>query len=471
MADIITGRVFTDGEKGITAQKLNDIQGLAVIQPDFVGTKPATSTLDPTDQLLDLKSNNTYARISGAQIATSVAGQLPLASATQPGMLATLSGNTTDFLDGTNHFQALNPAIWAVRQLTYSSVGNPGFEVDQRNCGTAVTVGTGTLGPMICDRWAVAKSGSATYLAQQADGGTGFKIPGSNYIITKKYFLVTLTAAVSPAAGDYMEILQVIEGSWVRELFGGVSSISLICQSSVPNLAFNVGLSDGSNSHSLSKLCTLGAANTPVVFTLPNLPSMSGVSGGSFSLNPGAAGYLLRIGLTAGTNLIPPANDVWQSGAYVGAVGMTQFSAQPVNSNFILYFIQHEPGALCSTFLDKPWPQNYDECLRYYQKSYDYGQTPGTITGLNLASFFQNIAGTSVYGHLRFHKPVAKTPTVILWDNNNGVAGSVMDNNAVHHTGAVAQYVGTTGFGGINFNTATTGALPVFAQFTVDTGW
>src|SRR5215471_3628451 len=158
MPDIITTQIFSDGEKGITATKLNNIVADAIIQPEFVSAKPLTSTLDSTDQLLDLKSNNTYARISGAQLASSVAGQLTLADTTQNGMLRKVSGSTGDFVDGTNNCQPLAPiinnAITAVRLRNFNALGfgNATFEVDQRNA--TAPLANPASGTFLCDRWA-----------------------------------------------------------------------------------------------------------------------------------------------------------------------------------------------------------------------------------------------------------------------------------------------------------------------------
>ena len=55
MADIVTSRVFVDGEKGITAAKLNDIVASSVIQPAFYTSKPTAGTADPADIALILK--------------------------------------------------------------------------------------------------------------------------------------------------------------------------------------------------------------------------------------------------------------------------------------------------------------------------------------------------------------------------------------------------------------------------------
>jgi hypothetical protein len=112
-----------------------------------------------------------------------------------------------------------------------------------------------------------------------------------------------------------------------------------------------------------------------------------------------------------------------------------------------------------------------DECLRYYQKTYDYATAVGTVTPLGIRSLLAYTAIASAFGAISFHKPLAKIPTITLYDHNNGAAGSVMDNSSVHHTGASAANVNSTGFYAITFTTATTAINPVYLHYTADTGW
>jgi hypothetical protein len=84
---------------------------------------------------------------AGALQVTAIAGNLvtllnpaivsaiPPADATQPGLLNTLSGNATDYVGGDNNCYSLSPVIWNARLRSYNSLGNPTFEVDQRNAG------------------------------------------------------------------------------------------------------------------------------------------------------------------------------------------------------------------------------------------------------------------------------------------------------------------------------------------------
>jgi hypothetical protein len=438
MADIVTGYSFTDGEKGITSTKLNNVISAAVIQPDFVFNKPASPTLDPTDQLLELKSNNTYARITGSQLVSSVSSQV----------------------DITSQFGGL-------RLRSFNAIGNPNFEVDQRNAGTAVNpvINANTF---LVDRWMVAMVGSTMRTSGGQASATTIVVPGTNFLITGKYVNLNLTAQQATlAAGDALTFTHYVEGNTARELLNDVHSLSLLVQSSVANLKFGVAIINGATNQSLCKLCTSGAANTWTLITLPNLPVFPS---GSVNINPGVNGYQLRITLAAGTSFIPPANDTWQNGNFLGAIGQANFAASSVGSTFSIAFIQHEPGP-CTTLQDKPFTTNFDECSRYYSKTYDIGTTPGTATSNGITALY-NISATGAMSFgARLRKTMAKIPTVTIYDHNNGAVNSIMDSAAVHH--AVSGVIGNSTE--VPFYQVTTSGLTVasncWCHYTADTGW
>src|SRR5436309_6060016 len=137
MPDLITSRIFVDGEKGITASKLNQIISGAVIQPEFVSGKPASSALDPTDQILELKGASSYATITGQQLIDSVSASVT---------------------------QNITPTIWSVRLRSYNALGNLSFEVDQATGGGALTIGAGIN---TVDRWSAIKVGTMAATAQK----------------------------------------------------------------------------------------------------------------------------------------------------------------------------------------------------------------------------------------------------------------------------------------------------------------
>jgi hypothetical protein len=303
MADIVTSRTFVDGEKNITAQKLNDIVASSVIQPAFVSAKPSTSTVAPTDNLLVLTAaGGTYAKAPFQTIIDSVNANL----------------NT-------------NAAIWSVRLRSFQALGNNTFEVDQRNVGN--TVANAANNTFIQDRWLIGKSGTMAYSVGRSSAALpDVVVPGTNFRISNAFLRVTLTTAqASLAATDYTQIYQNVEGCQWRELSNDVHSISLLVRSSVAGLTFGVALRDSAPTKTLTKLCTIPSANTWTLITLPNLPVWPA---GNFSSAPGAIGYTLSIVLAAGSSQMNSANDTWQTIAALGAVGQSSFANSPVNSTF-----------------------------------------------------------------------------------------------------------------------------------------
>jgi hypothetical protein len=391
-----------------------------------------------------------------------------LATTTKIGALQKLSGNTTDFLDGTNTFQPLAPAvqptIWSVRLRTWNSVSNPTFEVDQRNGAGSVAVQTGF--PQ--DRWQANKSGTLVCSEQQNVASPPILLPGTNFAITRNFLRITLnTQQASLGAGDYFFIGQNVEGPRFRELSSDVHSLSILARSSVANLKFSVALNSPDNSKSLVKLCTLGASGLTLI-QLPNIPVWTG---GNFSTAPGIAGYGLTICLAAGSTYTAPAVDTWQNGLFFGAPGMSNWAASPVNSTIDLAFIQHEPGAQCSTLIDCPFTANLDDCLRYFQKSYLYGTKPGTVTQAGARQIWLPSSNTAIFAPVSFVKPMAKTPTVTIWDPLSGSPNNYAYNNSSTTSASSPGNVGDAGYSGFTSGGAPVGPFYATWHHTADTGW
>ena len=358
------------------------------------------------------------------------------------------------------------PTIWSARLRSYNSVMNPNFEVDQINAGITVA----NANARTIDRWGTFKAGTLVASAQQI-AANNLVIPGTSFAITSNYYRVTLTTAqASLGASDSLQVRQVIEGPQWRELQSDVHSISLLVRTSVAGLKFGVNLRDTPTTTNLTKLCTVPSANIWTLIQLPNIPVWAA---GNFIYTPGVASYVLTMTLSAGTTATTSANDTWQNSttALVGAVGQDNFVSKPVNSTFDVAFVQHEPGPVCSTLQDKPFSQNLDEALRFYQKTWPYGTAVGANSLLGLKSLIAPTASTSAFGPISFIKPMAKPPTVTIY-SQTGVSGSVVDGGSVTHTGAApGATIGDAGFASISFTTATTGAMQVNCHYTADTGW
>jgi hypothetical protein len=436
VSDITSGYTWTDGEKGVTATKMNTQLSGAVINPEFYSTKSSSATLDPTDTLLELKNTNAYAKITGSQLISSVSSQV----------------------DAT-------PQIWSTRLRSFNAVGNPTFAIDQKNVGATVAVPN--PGNFYIDRWAMLSSGSTMRISAGQQAGN-INVPGTNFAITGTFLRTTLTAGqASLAAGDLMQLVQNLEGIRLRELINDVHSCQILARCSSP-LKFGVSFRDGGNTRSLTKLCTISTANAWTLIPLPNLPLWS--SGATWPVTPGALGYSLTIALASGSSNTSPANDTFQNGSFAGAAGQDSFAALAVNSTFDLAFIQHEPGAVCTTPMDCPFTQNYDDCLRYYTKSYGYATLPGANTSAGQVACI--IPGNAnLFTYMPFKKTMAKTPTVMAY-STDGTVNAVRDATAsVNRSVNAVVAPADSGFSGFNMTTVNAAQAIYALHYTADTGW
>jgi hypothetical protein len=401
-----------------------------------------------------------------------------LAGTSTAGLLKQLSGNTTDFVDGTNTCQnlagAVQPTIWSARLRSFNAVGNSTFEVDQRNVGGVVT--SPPTGIFIVDRWF--KGGSGTYTVNMRQnvpsGGPGIPyLPGTNFRLSASWFQVVLTAQeASLAAGDSLCIRQIPEGIRLRELIGDVHSVSVLAACTVAPLTFAVALRDAAATptRSLIKLCTITTANTWTLFTLPNLPVWP--AAGTFNVTPGNQGYDLAITLACGSTNTAAAPDTWQTGNFISAPGVSNFCAQAVNSVFYLGFVQHEPGPLCTTLIDYPFTQNYDACLRYFTKSYSYGVKPGTVDQTGCHTGFNQASQNPYYWYLPFKKVMAKTPTIVGYSTVTGAINNIRNASAgadVATTGV--SLAGDSAFTGFSIASPPASLWGHQFHYTADVGW
>jgi hypothetical protein len=297
-------------------------------------------------------------------------------------------------------------------------------------------------------------------------------LPGTNFAITSKFLRVTLTTAQATlAAGDLLWINQIIEGIRLRELINDVHSVSLLVRSSVANLSFGMALRDlpTGPTRSLTKLCTIPSAGVWTLIPLPNLPIWP--TAGSFALGPGGSGgYTISLTLASGTTFTSPANDTWQNGNFVAALGQSNFAASPVNSTFDVAFVQHEPGAVCNPLIDLPWEENLNNCKRYWSKNYAYAVAVGTASAWQQLGQFSS--GTTGRLGVQFPREMAKTPTVTAY----GVGGGI---NQLYIDGFGDMAISSIGATGIGLNSATFSAsqvagannAPILGNYTASTGW
>jgi hypothetical protein len=418
---------------------------------------------------------------------------LALANTTAAGLLAQVSGNATDYIGGDNAPHALppsgvsadagniatlgsdsriyvpdpTPVITSVRLRSFNAIGNPNFEVDQRNVGNAISLAAGNVIKFGCDRWNLNKN-AATGAVNAGQGVLTSVVPGTNFQISSRVLQLNVaTAQATLAAGEYVFLQQAVEAPQLRELLGDVHSIQLLVNSSVAG-NFTLCLRNAATTYTYVSAFSL-AAGTWTLITIPNIPVW--VSGGGWATTPGSVGYYLSICLGSGSTFIAPSGAAagWQNGNFFAAPGQTNWLAT-ANAYFTVAFVQHEPGAVCATPIDKPFTQNYEECLRYYCKSYDYETAIGTASAAASTSAWQG-STTGFYTATKFPKNMAKLPTGIIYSWATGAANATRFSGVDYAVTSVSlgkSYLAS--FGTATLPAVAAGATTSF-HYTADTGW
>jgi len=400
---------------------------------------------------------------------------VPLADTTQPGMLTQVTGNTIDFIDGTNNCRnlanAIQPTIWAARLRSFNAVHNPNFEVDQRNCHVLQTNASGVADSI--DRWILQRQAGVT--GQVTFGSPNQNTPGIAYVPGTNFRIggycmqfQTTTAQATLAVGDYIGAMQTIEGLVFRELAGDVTSISLLVWSNVANLKFSVAIRDNGNSNVITYLCTIPTANTWTLITLPNIPIWP--AGGNFPMAYGQYAYQLWITVACGATLTAPSAGSWLAGNFIAAPGASNFLAT-VGNQFFCAMVQHEPGPLCTTLIDKPFDQNYHECLRFYTKSNNYGSL-ANATGGPRCSFLTTANYLSIpAGYIAHPRPMVTPPTLLVYSDVTGTANTVRDQVAAADRAVTGSLGGQRGFSQVTTSTPMSVAGLVTFSYSADTNW
>jgi hypothetical protein len=130
------------------------------------------------------------------------------------------------------------------------------------------------------------------------------------------------TADAAMAAGQYLQILQSIEGIRTADFqWGTAGALPIVLRfKAVCSIAltFAVSLKNGANNRSYVKNCTI-AANTPTWFTIP----IPGDTTGTWAIDT-ASSISLSFGLASGTTFHAPSEG-WSAGAFIATATTSNF--------------------------------------------------------------------------------------------------------------------------------------------------
>jgi len=219
----------------------------------------------------------------------------------------------------------------------------------------------------------------------------------------------------------------------------------------------NISLSAGVLTHTSGPLVQ--------VIEAPNLAgetitvSVDGLSGGSLNVNvEGVTGVIAASASRAGVTLAVPSTSTGNvTVTLTPAIGMVTYKR-----------VQVELGSVATAFAWRPVQTELALCGRYFELSYPFGYSPGSIIGAGKSSVA--VGGTSntanlVQTNIIFSTMKRGTPSVTIFSPVTGTAGQLRDNNSGSDiTGTVS---GPSNHGFIWYGTTVAG----FTSVNASTHW
>lgn len=248
------------------------------------------------------------------------------------------------------------------------------------------------------------------------------------------------TSVSSVTSGDIAIMTYFVEGyDWTR-LAQRPFTLSFMIKATVPGI-YCIGLRTSAGDRSIVKEYTINSANTweRKTISFPASPS-----GGTWSYTSGLGVSLNFIFLAGATYATTP-------GSWVSANALStsnQVNGMSSTSNVIrIADIQLEEGGFATPFEGRSISDELLLCQRYYEKSYDQGVNPATLTTSGVVVFpAQYTSGTgSIYRNL-FAALKRAQPTMTIF--NPQAAGNAVRNlnQGTACTTNTPEYIGTSGF-------------------------
>jgi hypothetical protein len=225
------------------------------------------------------------------------------------------------------------------------------------------------------------------------------------------------TAEAAVAATEFHLFEQMIEGNRALPYMHNEFTVSFWVRSSTGSktYSFFVRNSGGPPDKSFVKTFTVDTANTWERKTI-TVPTQN---------QTGTWYYDERIGMHIGISLMAGANfhttdNQWNDGNFLGVSGMDNFF-DTLSRTFDITGVQIDLGPDALPYRGLPFDEDYEECLRYYQKSFAYATTPSaTATG----SSSINAASTSPILMIEYQRDMRVVPTTTFWNYNSGTSGT-----------------------------------------------
>ena len=174
-------------------------------------------------------------------------------------------------------------------------------------------------------------------------------------------------------------------------------------------------------------------------------------------------GLLVGFTLACGSNLQTTPN-AWQNNGALGSANQVNACDNAAN-NFRICGIQLETGSIATSFEQRSLSGELSLCQRYYEKSYDLGTAPGSITSAGCHCYTnQNTQGNRTTSYFKAAKRAS--PTVVSYSVGTGASGKMRIASNSSDTNCTVGDIGECAF--TNAPSATTTLSELYYQWTAN---
>lgn len=309
---------------------------------------------------------------------------------------------------------------------------NGDMRIDQRNAGASVNIPLGFANYTL-DRWLV-QSAVANKVSVQKNAGSVTPPEGFT-----DYLGVTSLSAYTAGASEYFALMQSIEGLNVADLDWGKSTakaatFSFWVRSSITGTHSGAALNyNGTRGYPFT--FQIAAANTWEYKTV----TIPGDTTGTWKTDTNT-GVTLRFDLGSGSTFRFTAGS-WGANNPNGATGAVSVIGTN-GATFYVTGVQFERGSVATPFERRPFSDELARCQRYYTKSYNLSEPPGTARTIGTASVGAGSGNAFSSGYVSVFFPVRMraAPTVTTYDCA-GTAGKFSFYNAGWYNGGVSTTI------------------------------
>ena len=284
------------------------------------------------------------------------------------------------------------------------------FDTNPWQRGTSLAGITGNTNVFLADRfkWLVNSDATVSYL-KTADAPTVAEAG----IFTQNCLHIDVTTADATIGADQFGVVQyIMEGYDFAQIAQRSFTLSFWHKHTKTG-TYCVGFGNSGADRSYVAEYTQAVSDT---WEFTSITVSASPSAGTWLYTDGF-GLAIYFSAACGSNRQTTAGS-WQTGNFLATSNQVNALDNTAN-NFKLALVQVEAGTVATTFEVRSFQEEYQKCLRYFQKTFPVGTAPAQNAGRPGAwEFFQNRAGAvaTVSSPRLFIVPMRDIPTVVTYN-------------------------------------------------------